>query len=160
MLRFARRLAAVCYVLVGVLALGAGLVYLTRPEFMPYHADAVGMSWGELKPELQTLLLALMRVAAGGFLAAAATVFVLLAIPFRRGQRWADFAIPGVSLLAAVPTLFAVILVRSRTPAKPPLGMAALEVALILLGFMLTSRPANKRKAIAETERKATLQTQ
>lgn len=55
------KLAFSCYFLSGVLLVGFGLVYMFRAEFMPYHAVAVGMSWAEVPPQFQVLILALMK---------------------------------------------------------------------------------------------------
>jgi hypothetical protein len=54
-----------------------GMIYLLRGSFMPYHSEAVGMSWEQVQPSMQYLLLALMRAAAGGFLATATAIMVL-----------------------------------------------------------------------------------
>ncbi|KPK11998.1 MAG: hypothetical protein AMJ62_16160 [Myxococcales bacterium SG8_38] len=52
-----------------IVSLVLGTIYLFRDSFMPYHAAALGKSWTELGPATQTLLKALMEVAAGGWLA-------------------------------------------------------------------------------------------
>ena len=38
-----------------------GLIYLFRPQFMPYHGDAVGMSWEEVPHAFRILIIALMK---------------------------------------------------------------------------------------------------
>jgi hypothetical protein len=156
LMRLADRLAFLCYGLVALLAVAFGLVYLTRSEFMPYHGDAVGMPWAELDPRLQTLLLALLRLAGGGFLAAGIALGILLLIPFRRGDPWVRWALPLVGLASALPTLLAVLLVQNRTPARPPIVFALLAVALIVIGAALSLRaapsgPDRGRKAVPAT---------
>ena len=34
-----------------------GFIYLLKPSFMPYHAEAVMMPWEEVSPEFQRLFL-------------------------------------------------------------------------------------------------------
>ncbi len=53
---------------------------------MPYHSEALGSSWSDVGPKTQVLILALMRVAGGGFLATGLAMFILLIIPFRAGD--------------------------------------------------------------------------
>lgn len=137
-MKLRRTAALVCYVLVVLLALSFAGLYLLRSEFMPYHAVAVGTSWADLSPRYQALFLALMRVGGGGWLAVAGAIAILLLIPFRRNERWAFWAVPLIGLFAAVPTLYATLLVKARTPASPPWFGAAAAIALLVLGFVLS----------------------
>jgi hypothetical protein len=138
------RIATACYLLVILLSFVFAAVYLFRSEFMPYHAAALGVAWSRLDPAFQALFLALMRVCGGGWLAVAAAMTVLLAVPFRRNEPWSRWALPLVALCAAVPTLYATLLVKSRTPASPPWFGAAAAILLVLAGFTLA--PPRKRK--------------
>lgn len=137
-------LAFACYLLAVLLSLAFASMYLFRPEFMPYHSAAVGVEWSQLDPKFQTLFLALMRVCGGGWLAVAAAMAVLLAVPFRRNEPWSRWAIPLVALCAAIPTLYATLLVKSRTPASPPWFGAVAAILLVIAGFML-SLPRKKK---------------
>jgi len=135
-----KAIALACYLLTIFLSLAFASMYLFRPEFMPYHSAAVGVEWSQLDPKFQTLFLALMRVCGGGWLASAAAISVLLAFPFRRNEPWSRWAIPLVALCAAIPTLYATLLVKSRTPASPPWVGAAATILLIVVGFVLSFR--------------------
>ena len=126
----------VCYGLTALIALGFGLIYLTRSQFMPYHRDALQRDWHELDPQIQTLILALMRVAGGGWLAAGIATTWLLWIPLPAGAPWAVNAIPAIGLPIALASLYATRLVRSRTPGNPPMGLAIGAIGLLLLGCL------------------------
>jgi len=130
--------ATVCYVLSLLMAIAFGVTYLTRSKFMPYHSDALQLSWNEVDPNLQTLLLALMRATGGGWLAVSLSVALLLWIPFRDGEDWALYAIPAIGLAAALPSLYATLYVRSRTAASPPVNLTAAAIVLLVLGFILS----------------------
>ncbi len=129
------RIAAFVYAAIAVVSLAIGWVYWSRDTFMPYHAVALGKDWGELSPATQALLKALMEVAAGGWLAVGALVLTLVAIPIRRGERWARLAAPAALSLFYVPTLLATLKVLRETPASPPwlLGVAACSSVVIAL---------------------------
>jgi hypothetical protein len=139
------RLAFACYLLELPPLIIFGVVYLTRSAFMPYHAVAVGQSWPEVDPAFQVLILALMRVAGGGFLAAAVAMGILLFKPFRQGRRWAYWAIPAVGLISTLSSLYATAYVTWNTPASPPWIAAGLGVLLLCTGFIL-SWPSMTRK--------------
>lgn len=130
--------ATVCYALAVLVAMAFGVVYLTRSRFMPYHSDALQLSWDELDSQLQALLLALMRAVGGGWLAVSLSVAFLLVFPFRAGETWARYAIPLVGLAAALPTLYATLHVRSRTPASPPVNLVVVAILLLIVGFIIS----------------------
>lgn len=71
-------IASVCYFLAAILLAAFGGVYLFRSEFMPYHADALGMDWNSVDRTVQVLILALMRVAGGGWLAVSLAIAILI----------------------------------------------------------------------------------
>ena len=113
---------------------------------MPYHAVALGESWTEVDPALQVLILALMKVAGGGWLATALAVEILLFIPFSKGARWSYWAIPIIGLPATLSSLYATIDVANNTPASPPWIAAALGTILFIVGFILSLLPASDTK--------------
>ena len=131
------RVAAYLYATVAVVSLVLGAIYLFRDSFMPYHAAALGKDWGELGPATQTLLKALMEVAAGGWLALGALVLLLVAFPIRRGERWARLAAPAALLLFYVPTLLATLSVLHETPASPPWRFNVVACLCAVVGFLL-----------------------
>ena len=130
--------ATLCYALAVLVAMAFGVVYLTRSRFMPYHGDALQRSWDELDPHLQALLLALMRAVGGGWLAVSLNVAFLLVFPFRAGETWARYAIPLVGLAAALPSLYAALYVRTRTPASPPVSLVLVAILLLIVGFIIS----------------------
>ena len=130
--------AFVCYSLVALFLIIFGAIYLTRPTLMPYHLDAIGRSWPDLDAPMQTLFLALMRVAGTGYLTTALSMLILLLIPFRAGETWAKYAIPAVGLVQLLPSLYVTMYVRKHTPGSPPVEMNLLGVGLLVLGFIVS----------------------
>ena len=129
-----------CYGAIALLSLIFGIIYLTRPQFMPYHSLALGKSWAEVEPNVQTLILALMRVAGGGFLTAGLTIVILLAIPFQAQSRWAIYTIPAIALITSGGSFYATYLVRSNTPGNPPFKLSLLTIGLAIIGFVFSLR--------------------
>ena len=136
-LRGRHRVAAFLYAAPAIASLLLGVIYLFRDSFMPYHAAALGRGWGELDPATQTLLKALMEVAAGGWLALGALVLLLVAFPIRRGERWARLAAPAALLLFYVPALLATLSVLSATPASPPWRFNLVACLCAVVGLLL-----------------------
>jgi hypothetical protein len=113
---------------------------------MPYHAVAVGQSWAEVNPSFQILILALMKVTGGAWLATALGVGILLFIPFKQGKRWTYWAIPAIGLPTSLTSLYATLYVARNTPASPPWIAAACGTLLLVIGFLFSVIPTDKTK--------------
>jgi hypothetical protein len=112
-----------------------GLIYLFRSKFMGYHIMAVQKDWNELSHELQTLILALMRTVGGGFLSVSIAV-IILQLEFNRSQNhWIALAILIVGGILTLGTLYATLLVRTKTKGRPPTIAALLLLILLLMGY-------------------------
>lgn len=117
-----------------------GLLYLTTEEFMPYHAEALAARWTDLSPRLQGFVLGVIRGMGAGSTAVAAALLVMLAVPFRRGERWATWAVPMVGMMFTLLTAYAAYTIESRTPAttpwRPTVGLAVVYVAGLVVSVL------------------------
>ena len=128
--------STICYGVNALIALAFGAVYLTRSEFMPYHSLALAKPWSEVEPNTQTLILALMRVAGGGFIATGISVAILLCIPFQAREQWAIYSIFLICFCSSFGSCYATFLVHRKTPGNPPLKLSLGAVLLSLVGFL------------------------
>jgi len=128
----------VCYGLYALVSILSGMVFLTRSTFMPFHQDALGKTWEKVDPNVQVLLLGLMRSAGGGLMTSGIGVAILLFIPFRVEAIWAIYSIPVIGLLMALPVLYSNLFIRSRTHAQMPVKGVSIGVGLIVVGFIMS----------------------
>ncbi|MEM8720354.1 MAG: hypothetical protein AAGE84_13795 [Cyanobacteria bacterium P01_G01_bin.39] len=128
--------SSVCYGVVALISVVFGVIYLTRDQFMPYHSLALAKPWTEVEPNIQTLILALMRVAGGGFLATGIAMIVLLLIPFQAKEPWAIYSIFIIALITALGSAYGTFLVKSRTPGNPPFKLSLVSVILSATAFI------------------------
>ncbi|MGB6295245.1 MAG: hypothetical protein WBF90_03550 [Rivularia sp. (in: cyanobacteria)] len=105
---------------------------------MPYHALALEKEWTELDIKTQTLILALMRVAGGGFLATGMTVILLMYLYIKTMEEWMIFIIPTIVFVTLLSSLYATLIVKNRTPGLPPVNLNLLLIGLMLTGFILS----------------------
>ncbi|MEM8673167.1 MAG: hypothetical protein AAGF83_04755 [Cyanobacteria bacterium P01_G01_bin.67] len=103
---------------------------------MPYHSLALAKPWSEVEPNTQTLILALMRVAAGGFVATGIAILVLLAFPFSAGEKWAIYSIFAIASCTSLGSSYATYLVKSRTSGNPPFKLSLGTIILSVVGFI------------------------
>ena len=130
--------AFLSYALAALLSMAFGVIYLVRSQCMPYHQDALCLSWQQLDQHLHVVSIRLMRAAGGGLLATGISTAVLALIAFRVGEPWAQYAIPAIGLVAALPSLYATILMRCRTLAHTAVAASAMAVGLLVLGFIFS----------------------
>jgi len=112
-----------------------GVIYLTRRQFMPYHAVAVGKQWLELDPPVRVLLLALMRASGGLCIAVTFLELVLLYVAGWHGARWALYAAAVGGLLVTAAFVAGMTLVTRNTQAKPPWIVAVVGGSFFVIGL-------------------------
>jgi hypothetical protein len=139
-----------CHLLAMLLLGGTGLLYLFRSQFMPHHAIALGKTWTEIDPAFQILLLALIRIVGGAWIATALAIGIVLFIPFRQGMRWARWAVPAIGLVTLLPAFYAMLSVTLNTPATAPWKSALLTIVMLVAGFVLSLEPEKKTDHIEE----------
>ena len=124
------------------------LIYLIKPSFMPYHSQALSVTWNELSSATQTLFLALMRVCGGGWLATSLAIALLQWQFAKKQASWIPATILGVGLAAVLSTLYATLLVYLNTPGVPPIPGLLVLIFLLIGGYWL-NRAMVKRYQLA-----------
>lgn len=133
------KIAFGCYLAATAMAMVTGLVYLFSPQFMPYHAEAIGVNWEDLTPRFQMLFLAFLKGGGAGGLGSGLALGIMLFIPFKRGEAWSRWAILAVGLTGYLPVLYTALMVKLNTPASPPWPLIVVAIALLTAGFFLSS---------------------
>ena len=128
----------ISYSCVATISIVLGLIYLLKNQFMPYHSKALGLSWSELEANMQVLIIALMRATGGGLIASGIAMLILLLIPWKKGDMWSLYAIPAINLCVSLGALYAMLLVKRKTPGTPPIILSLLAIVLTLVGFVLS----------------------
>jgi hypothetical protein len=130
-------LAVICFSMVILIGMVFAFLYLFRGKFMPYHADAVETSWEELDQRIRVLILALMRVAGGGWMASSVAIGTFLVFYILEGGLRAPLALTITGLAVCIPTLLATLLVKRRTQATPPVFAVLFAMVLLLAGWAI-----------------------
>ena len=133
-----KRIAFYLFSAVAIVLFATAIRFLMSDTIMPYHQVAMGDIWVNFEPGVQVMTLNFMRAAGLGFLVASVSAFILLFIPFRKGERWARHALTAVLLTHLIPMVFIVNQVRTSTAAEPPLGQIVFFIAATLAGYYLS----------------------
>lgn len=128
--------AVICFSIVILIGLVFAFLYLFRHRFMPYHAAAVEKTWPELDEKIRVLVIALMRVAGGGWLACSIALGIGLYVFILNGKETVALAITITGLAVSIPTLLATLIVKRRTRANPPVFAVILASILLVAGWM------------------------
>jgi hypothetical protein len=111
-----RQIASIMLYIVAGVALFFGLLYSFCPTLLPYHERALGMTHAQLQPKVAGLFLTMMRVIGVSFLSIGVALALLIAGPFRKGDRWAWWIILFMGLICLVPLLFITLNVGLFSP--------------------------------------------
>jgi len=143
------KLAFGCNLVATTIVTLLALIYLFTPQLLPYQQAAIGTDWSDLTLGQQIQFLSLMKVSGGGYLATAASLNVLLWIPFRRREAWARWAIPAIGIPALLIVNYAGLTIIRNTPGRPPLIAGIIGVMLLIAGFALSA--GNSRERLPNT---------
>ena len=118
--------------LAALVSLLFGVRYLVARQFMPYHAAVAGKAWQDLEPGVQTIILGMLKILAGGFLAYGIALLWLL-IPLAQKQAWAPWAVLTLTLASVLPSVYVTIWLRRFAPSAPTPVAPALAVLIVAL---------------------------
>ena len=107
---------------------------------MPYHSDAVALEWNELAQSFHFLILALMKVVGGGFIACGIAVAVLQYNFNKNPLAWQAWLILLIGLIISVTSFYATMLVRLNTPGNPPTIASIIGLVFLIVGFIFNKR--------------------
>ncbi len=99
-------------------AAGAGawsVRYVLAREFMPYHAQLVGLDWRDIPRRYQLVTLGMLKMVGAGLLALGAGIAWLVA-PFSRGEPWASWAIPSLVCTRGFVSTYVTVALRRVDP--------------------------------------------
>lgn len=139
------RIAFFIYLLLGLTCIVIGIVDFSVPTIMPYHLEILGVDWVDLNSGVQILLRTFFIVSGTGFLVTGISALILLFIPFRRGDKWARFAIPIPLFLFNIFELVLGIRVNIKTGVSTPWPAAAAAMALLITAAILTLSPGREK---------------
>lgn len=145
-----KRVAFICFALSTFFLLATGVTYSVIPRIMPYHQAVIGVEWSAMTLGVQTMSRAFMRAAGAGFITAGLALTFILAIPYRKGERWARWGLLVISVSQYLLVFIQMVRLTLTTEATPPNIPFVIMFILALFGFFLT--PAEP--AIAERNEK------
>ncbi len=132
-----RKIATVLYGLFILVCLLFGIRYITAESLMPYHFEAIGMEWSELAPGLQALMGGFMKAAAAAFLTTAFAMTMMLAIPFRKGEAWANWVLLGTGAITSGIILLVSYGIHKDTGAATPWPVSLGVLLIAVVAFVV-----------------------
>jgi len=143
------KLALGIYLVGGVVNVVLGTMYFFSNQFMSYHAQAVGASWQELDPGVRTVILALMKLAGGGWCAIGVLTIVLALAAFKSSSVVTRWVLPMGTVIFYLGSLTATWGVYRATGAPAPWG-SSLAMIMLALAALVIDSPWSLR--VRETE--------
>lgn len=133
-------LQKVSFTLFFIIAIGELLIalrFFLSTRIMPYHLDAMGTTWDLLTPGTQIMTLNFMRAAGLGFFMTGIMLLFLLLFPFKKSEKWSNWALLIISLTHVVIMMVIILNIKINTPANPPVVPFILFGCLAISGFII-----------------------
>ena len=131
------KLALGIYLVAGAVDIWLGATYYSSKQFMSYHAEAVGAPWQELDVGVQTLILALMKLAGGGWFALGFFTIVIAFAALKTRSVVARWMLPAGTLISWSASFAATWGVYRATGASTPWGPSLALIGLAALAFAM-----------------------
>ena len=125
------------YLVIGAVNIVLGVTYFSSKQFFSYHAQAVGAPWREVDPGTQTLILALMRVAGGGWITLGFFTIILASGEFLKSSAVSRWALPTGILIFYSASLGATWGVYQETGARTPWVPSLAIIGFALLALVI-----------------------
>ncbi len=129
--------ALAIYFVIGAIDMILGARYFFSREFMFYHSQAVGAPWQEVDLGVQTLILALMKVAGAGWFVLGSFTIILVLAAFKTGSAVARWTIPMGTLIFYFASFAATWGVYQVTGAPTPWGPSLAMIGFVLLALVI-----------------------
>jgi hypothetical protein len=138
------------FLVLGVTTLGIGVVYFTRSEFMPYHAQAIQTDWSALSPGYQSFFLGLLKAVAAGQLIIGLATVLMSAMALRGDARPFAVLLPVVSLGYALLATYVTHVIATTTPAEPPLVAGVVSVLMATAATVMLQLGLRRERVVGQ----------
>ncbi len=139
------KIALAAYLLIGFVDLVLGVIYVSSNQFLSYHSQAVGAAWEDMGAGTQTLILALMKLAGGGWLALGFVTIAFAWAGLKGNNTLARWALPIGTVIFWSASLSATWSVFRQTGAQTP-WVPSLVVMGVTLVALLIDAPWSSRR--------------
>jgi len=127
-------------IICGIAIFTVALRFLRADEFLPWHAQALELSWAELPSDsFRVFLLQMIHVVGGGQLLVAALLIVAGLLVWQQSKSILTVLLPALTSCFSIPLYLAVIEVSANTAGDPPLTLTFSLILLIFVSLILNS---------------------
>ena len=145
-----QKIAFACMLIAALIPMLFAIIDVMSVQLAPYQQVAAGVRWAEVPPKLQDLFLTMSHLSGINLIGFSLGLLVLVLVPFRRGEGWADWAILVVEIPVALPAAYVLYNAASKTGAAFPWFGPLINLVLVIVGFLLsTNRRAQQVRSQA-----------
>ncbi len=137
-------LANISTLIAALIFFAFGIIYFYKSKSLKNHCNTIQNKLEDANIESRILLFALMRGAGGGAIGIAVLTCWLQLQYSKHAEPWEPLAIVIANLLFYLPSLNAMLLVKSNTKIKPPVFILSLAMLFIIIGYVLNIKIINQ----------------
>ena len=140
------KMALAVYLVIGLVDLVLGVIYVSSNRFLSYHSQAVGTSWEDVEHGTQTLILALMKLAGGGWLALGFVTIAFAWGALKGNNTLARWALPIGTVIFWSASFFATWSVFRQTGAQTPWVPSLVVMGVTLVALLIDAPWSSRRR--------------
>lgn len=137
---------------VATISILVGFMYLISTDLTNYHKAVIGADVANITPNIEKLLLILMKGTGDAVFITGITILVMTLIPLKRGENWARWSILTIGMTCYIPMFFGAAYLASTTGAPSPWWLNALIILLLIASFAISKATLPSQKPSQKTQ--------
>jgi hypothetical protein len=131
-------ISLVLYLIVGVISLMMAAKIFFSPKFLPFQQEAYGKEWESIDPNLQDVILTILKLSGLGFLTIGIVLIVCPVYLFFIPDTFIRFFIPILSLIFCFGLFIFNYRLFKKTKANTPWKKSLVAIAILILGVLIS----------------------
>lgn len=125
--------------LVGLICLFMAFKTITAKKFLPFHEQANGGSWETVNPQLQSVILTILKISGLGFMIVGLLLIIFPAAGYLLATPFIRYEAPVLGFIYSVGLYLFNYKLFQKTNAATPWKASLVSAALLLVGITLAA---------------------
>jgi hypothetical protein len=128
----------ILYGAVGIISLIMAIKSISSKRFLIFHENAAAIPWERIDKNLQSVILALMRISGFGFLVVALLLLIFPVVNYFRQDEFLKYSIPALSIVFCTGLFLVNYILHKQTGSKTPWLGSLYAMIIIIIGIVLS----------------------
>jgi hypothetical protein len=124
--------------IVGLICLLMAYKTITSRTFLPFHKQASGVSWDNVTPQLQLVILTILKISGLGFLVVGLLLLIFPLAGYLLTDTFIRYEVPAVGLIFSMGLYLFNFKLYQKTNADTPWKASLVSAVMLLAGIVLS----------------------